>query len=210
MAAGLIVRKAGMTQVFTEKGEAVPVTVLNAESCKVIARRSEEKDGYDAIQIGFGQAKRKKKRAIQGHYAKLGQDEMGGLKEFRIDAGEAYEIGQELTVTMFEQGQKVDVCGQSKGRGFSGAMKRWNFAGGRASHGAEKTHRQMGSTGQCQWPGRVFPGKKMPGHYGAKRITTHNLVIERIDEKANLLLVRGAVPGPSGGLIEICPTVKGA
>ncbi len=210
MAAGLIARKAGMTQVFTENGEAVPVTVLRAETCKVIARRNREKDGYDAIQIGFGKPARRVSRAVQGHYARHGQDVMGGLKEFRVAADEQFEVGQELTVKMFEHGQRVDVSGKSKGRGFSGVMKRWNFAGGRASHGAEKTHRQMGSTGQCQWPGRVFPGKKMPGQYGGKRITMHNLVIERVDEEANILLVRGAVPGPTGGLVEIRPAVKGA
>jgi len=210
MAAGLIARKKGMTQVFTDAGEAVPVTVLSAESCRIIIRRTADRDGYDSIQVGFGAARRHQTRAAQGHYAKQGQDEMGGLKEFRVSSDAEFEVGQELTAAMFKAGQKVDVSGTSKGRGFSGVMKRWNFAGGRASHGAEKVHRQMGSTGQCQFPGRVFPGKKMPGQYGAKRITTQNLVIERVDEKANILLIRGAVPGPAGGLVEICPAVKGA
>jgi len=210
MAAGLIARKKGMTQVFTDAGEAVPVTVLSAEPCRIITRRTADRDGYDGIQVGFGAAMRHQTRAVQGHYAKQGQDEMGGLKEFRVSPDAEFESGQELTAAMFRAGQKVDVSGTSKGRGFSGVMKRWNFAGGRASHGAEKVHRQMGSTGQCQFPGRVFPGKKMPGQYGAKRITTQNLVIERVDEKANILLIRGAVPGPAGGLVEVCPAVKGA
>jgi len=210
MAAGLIARKKGMTQVFTEAGEAVPVTVLVAEPCRVIGMRTGDRDGYEGIQVGFAAPSRHQTRAIQGHYAKQGQDVMGGLMEFRISAADKFEVGQELTASMFEAGQKVDVSGRSKGRGFSGAMKRWNFAGGRASHGAEKVHRQMGSTGQCQFPGRVFPGKKMPGHYGSKRITTQNLVVERVDAKDNLLLIRGAVPGPAGALVEIRPAVKGA
>jgi len=210
MAVGLIARKKGMTQVFTESGEAMPVTVLCAESCRIIGMRTAERDGYEGIQIGFGAPKRHQSRAVQGHYAKQGQDAMGGLKEFRVPASSEFAIGQELTAVMFEAGQKVDISGTSRGRGFSWAMKRWNFAGGRASHGAEKVHRQMGSTGQCQFPGRVFPGKKMPGQYGNKRITTQNLVVVRVDEKENILLIRGAVPGPTGALVEIRPAVKGA
>jgi len=210
MAAGLIARKAGMTQVFTEEGAAVPVTVLNVEACRVVALRISEKDGYDAIQVGFGSAPRKQTRAVQGHYARQGRDVMGGLKELRTSADDSFEIGQELTAAMFEAGQKVDVSATSKGHGFSGVMKRHNFAGGRASHGAEKVHRQMGSTGQCQWPGRVFPGKKMPGHYGAMRVTTQNLEIVRVDAESSRILVKGAVPGPKNGLVELRPAVKGA
>jgi len=210
MAAGLIARKAGMTQVFTEEGAAVPVTVLHIEPCSVVALRTNEKDGYDAIQVGFGIASRKQSRAVQGHYAKQGQDIMHGLKEFRTATDDAFEIGQELTPEMFEAGQKIDVSATSKGRGFAGVMKRYNFAGGRASHGAEKVHRQMGSTGQCQWPGRVFPGKKMPGHYGSMRVTTQNLEIVRVDAESSRILVKGAVPGPKNGLVELRPAVKGA
>ncbi|MDQ7011536.1 MAG: 50S ribosomal protein L3 [Mariprofundaceae bacterium] len=207
---GLIARKAGMTQIFTDDGSAVPVTVLKVEPCRVIARRSAEKDGYDAIQVGFGAPKKRTSRAVQGHYARQGQEVMGGLKEFRIAQGAEFELGQELDASIFEVGQKIDVSGTSKGRGFAGVMKRYDFAGGRASHGAEKTHRQMGSTGQCQWPGRVFPGKKMPGHYGAARVTTQNLEIVRIDAEANRILVRGAVPGAKNSLVELRPAVKGA
>lgn len=210
MSAGLIARKAGMTQIFAEDGAAIPVTVLNVEPCKVIARRTTEKDGYDAVQIGYGAAKKGESRAVQGHYAKQGQDVMGGLKEFRITADAAFELGQDLTAALFEVGQKIDVAGTSKGRGFAGVMKRYNFGGGRASHGAEKTHRQMGSTGQCQDPGRVFPGKKMPGHYGAARVTVQGLEIVRIDAEANRILVKGAVPGAKNGLVELRPAVKGA
>jgi len=210
MAAGLIARKAGMTQIFAEDGAAVPVTVLNVEPCRVIALRTSERDGYDAIQVGYGAAPRVQSRAEQGHYAKQGQDAMRTLKEFRLGAGENFEVGQELTAEMFTVGQKVDVSGTSKGRGFAGVMKRYDFGGGRATHGAEKTHRQMGSTGQCQWPGRVFPGKKMPGHYGAARVTTQNLVIVRIDAEAGRILVRGAVPGSRNGYVELRPAVKGA
>jgi len=207
---GLIARKAGMTQIFDERGSAVAVTVLTVEPCKVIARRTSEKDGYDAIQVGHGKAKRVNSRAMQGHYAKQGQDVMGGLREFRVASDAEFELGQELNATMFEVGQKLDVAGTSKGRGFAGVMKRYNFAGGRATHGAEKVHRQMGSTGQCQWPGRVFPGKKMPGHYGAERVTVQNIEVVRIDEESNRILVKGAVPGSKNGLLELRPAVKGA
>ncbi|RMH51700.1 MAG: 50S ribosomal protein L3 [Zetaproteobacteria bacterium] len=209
MRAGLIARKLGMTQVFTEDGSAVAVTVLAAEPCRVIALRSQAKDGYDAIQVGYGAPRRRQSRAVQGHYARQGQEEMGGLKEFRVAPDAGFEVGQELTVEMFEEGQKVDVSAESKGRGFAGVMKRYNFGGGRASHGAEKVHRQMGSTGQCQWPGRVFPGKKMPGHHGARRVTTQNLEIVRIDRERRLILVKGAVPGARNGLVELRAAVKG-
>jgi len=210
MSVGLIARKAGMTQIFTEDGSAVAVTVLNVEPCKVIARRNADKDGYDAVQVGFGKAKRITSRALQGHFAKQGQEVTGGLKEFRVAADADYALGQTLTASIFEVGQKIDVAGTSKGHGFAGVMKRYDFAGGRATHGAEKVHRQMGSTGQCQWPGRVFPGKKMPGHYGDKRITTQNLEVVRVDEEQNRILVRGAVPGSRNGLVELSPAVKGA
>ena len=207
---GLIARKAGMTQVFDERGASMAVTVLNIEPCKVIARRTDEKDGYSAVQIGHGKAKRVTSRAMQGHYAKQGQEAMGGLSEFRVAADAEFELGQELNATMFEVGQKLDVAGTSKGRGFAGVMKRYNFAGGRATHGAEKVHRQMGSTGQCQWPGRVFPGKKMPGHYGSERVTVQNIEVIRVDEEQNRILVKGAVPGSKNGLLELRPAVKGA
>jgi len=207
---GLIARKAGMTQIFDENGSSIPVTVLNVELCKVIARRTADKDGYDAIQVGYGSAKKGESRAIQGHFAKQGQDVMGHLKEFRVSSDASYELGQDLTASIFESGQKIDVAGVSKGHGFAGVMKRYDFAGGRATHGAEKVHRQMGSTGQCQWPGRVFPGKKMPGHYGSARSTVQNLEIVRIDEEANRILVKGAVPGAKNGLLELRPAVKGA
>lgn len=207
---GLIARKAGMTQIFDERGASMAVTVLNIEPCKVIARRTDEKDGYSAVQIGHGKAKRATSRAMQGHYAKQGQEAMGGLREFRVAADAEFELGQDLNATMFEVGQKLDVAGTSKGRGFAGVMKRYNFGGGRATHGAEKVHRQMGSTGQCQWPGRVFPGKKMPGHYGAERVTVQNIEVVRIDEEQNRILVKGAVPGSKNGLLELRPAVKGA
>lgn len=207
---GLIARKAGMTQIFAEDGTVVPVTVLNIEACKVIAQRTSERDGYDAIQVGYGKAKKAVTRAMQGHYAKQGQDPMLGLQEFRVADAASFALGQDLDASLFEVGQKIDISGTSKGRGFAGVMKRYDFAGGRATHGAEKTHRQMGSTGQCQWPGRVFPGKKMPGHYGAARSTTQNLEIVRIDAEQNRILVKGAVPGAKNGILELRPAVKGA
>jgi len=210
MTVGLIARKAGMTQIFAEDGSAIPVTVLTVEPCKVIARRTEEKDGYSAVQVGYGAAKRVNSRAMQGHFAKQGQDVTAGLKEFRVAADAEFALGQELTAGLFEAGQKIDISGTTKGHGFAGVMKRYNFAGGRATHGAEKVHRQMGSTGQCQWPGRVFPGKKMPGHYGNVRQTTQNLEVVRIDAEQNRILVKGAVPGPRNGLVELRSAVKGA
>jgi len=210
MTVGLIARKAGMTQIFAEDGTAVPVTVLNVEPCKVIARRTEEKDGYSAVQVGYGAAKRVNSRAMQGHFAKQGQDVTAGLKEFRVATDAEFALGQDLTAALFEAGQKVDVSGTTKGHGFAGVMKRYNFGGGRATHGAEKVHRQMGSTGQCQWPGRVFPGKKMPGHFGNVRQTTQNLEVVRIDAEQNRILVKGAVPGPRNGLVELRSAVKGA
>lgn len=210
MSTGLIARKAGMTQVFAEDGTVVPVTVLNVEPCKVISLRTSAKDGYNAVQVGYGKAKKVVSRGVQGHYARQGQEAMGGLIEFRTAAEPELELGQDLAATLFEAGQKLDIAGTSKGHGFAGVMKRYNFGGGRATHGAEKVHRQMGSTGQCQWPGRVFPGKKMPGHYGDKRITTQNIEIVRIDEEQNRILVKGAVPGAKNGLLELRPAVKGA
>ncbi len=207
---GLIARKAGMTQVFAEDGSAIPVTVLEVEPCKVIMRRTAERDGYDAVQVGFGAPKKRVSRAVQGHFARQGQELMGGLKEFRVKPEDEFELGQELKADLFEAGQKIDVSGTSKGRGFAGVMKRYDFGGGRASHGAEKIHRQMGSTGQCQDPGRVFPGKKMPGHYGNARVTVQNLEVVRVDAEAGRILVKGAVPGPRGGLVELRPAVKGA
>ncbi|MDX8413623.1 MAG: 50S ribosomal protein L3 [Mariprofundales bacterium] len=209
MSAGLVARKLGMTQIFTEDGAAIAVTVLAVEPCRVIGLRSQDKDGYDAVQVGFGAARRHQSRAVQGHYARQGQDEMGGLMEFRTSQGDSFELGQLFDAQMFETGQKIDVRATSKGHGFAGVMKRYDFAGGRASHGAEKVHRQMGSTGQCQWPGRVFPGKKMPGHYGATKITTQNIEVVRIDSESNRILVKGAVPGAKNGLVELRSAVKG-
>jgi len=207
---GLIARKAGMTQIFDEHGASIPVTVLNVEACKVVLRKTAEKDGYDASQVGYGKAKKETTRAVQGHYAKQGQEVMRGLLEFRVASDAEFEAGQELNAAMFEIGQKIDVAGISKGRGFAGVMKRYNFGGGRATHGAEKVHRQMGSTGQCQWPGRVFPGKKMPGHYGSERVNVQNLVVVRIDQEQNRILVKGAVPGSKNGIVELRSAVKGA
>lgn len=210
MSVGLIARKAGMTQIFAEDGSAVPVTVLDVEPCTIVARRTGDRDGYDAVQVGYGVAARRTTRPVQGHFARQGQEVTRGLKEFRVAAGDSYELGQELNAGLFTVGQKLDASGTSKGRGFAGVMKRYDFGGGRASHGAEKVHRQMGSTGQCQWPGRVFPGKKMPGHYGNVRKTVQNLEVVRIDAEQNRILVKGAVPGARGGLLELRPAVKGA
>ncbi|MDX8376542.1 MAG: 50S ribosomal protein L3 [Mariprofundales bacterium] len=209
MAAGLIARKMGMTQIFLDDGQVAGVTVLFIEPCRVVSHRKHDIDGYEAIQVGYGTGKKKGvSRAEQGHFSNNNIDLMTGLKEFRVEDSSKFACGTELLADMFSVGQKIDVSGVSKGHGFAGVMKRYNFAGGRASHGNEKTHRQMGSTGQCQDPGRVFKNKKMPGHYGNERVTIQSLEVVRVDLEENRLLVRGAVPGAKGGLIEVRPAVK--
>jgi len=212
MTIGLVGRKSGMTRVFTEDGASVPVTVVEIAPNRVTQIKELETDGYRAIQVTAGSRKASKvSKPEAGHYAKAGVAAGEGLWEFRLDASdEAFEVGSELTVERFEQGQKVDVAGRSKGKGFQGVVKRWNFRTQDATHGNSLSHRAPGSIGQCQTPGRVFKGKKMSGHMGDERVTTQGLEVVRVDVERNLLLITGAVPRAPGGAVIIRPTVKAA
>jgi len=210
MAIGLVGRKAGMTRVFTEDGSSVPVTVIEVEPNRVTYVRTPEADGYSAVQVTTGSVKRNKvAKPVAGHFAKVNVEAGRGLWEFRTDAlEEGVEVGSEMGVDQFEAGQKVDVRGVSKGKGYAGVIKRWNFSGQDNSHGNSISHRAPGSIGQCQTPGRVFKGKKMAGHMGNAKVTTQNLEIVRVDAERNLLLIKGAVPGAPGGDVYIRPAVK--
>lgn len=210
MAIGLVGRKAGMTRVFTEDGDSVPVTVIEIEPNRVTYVRTPEADGYAAVQVTTGAAKRNRvPKPLAGHYAKASVEAGRGLWEFRLaEAAEGVEVGSELGLDQFEPGSRVDVRGVSKGKGYAGTIKRWNFRGQDNSHGNSISHRVPGSIGQCQTPGRVFKGKKMSGHLGSVKVTTQNLEVVRVDAERNLLLVKGAVPGPAGGDLYIRPAVK--
>ena len=211
MTIGIVGRKSGMTRVFTDEGVSVPVTVVEVLPNRVTQIKDLETDGYRAIQVTTGDRKASRvSKPAAGHYAKAGTAAGDGLWEFRLDGSEeTFEVGSELTVERFEQGQKVDVAGRSKGKGFQGAVKRWNFSMQDATHGNSLSHRDPGSIGQCQTPGSVFKGKKMAGHMGAERVTTQGLEVVRIDSERNLLLIKGAVPGAPGGHVIVRPTVKG-
>ncbi len=211
MAIGLVGRKRGMTRIFTEEGNSVPVTVIEVNPNRITQIREQESDGYAAIQVTCGSKRTSLvSRPLAGHYAKAGVEAGEGLWEFRLDGeeGEGLEIGAELTVERFEAGQKVDVTGTTKGKGFAGVVKRHNFRTQDATHGNSLAHRAPGSIGQCQTPGRVFKGKKMAGHMGDERQTTLNLQVVRVDAERNLLLIRGAVPGATGGHVMIRPSIK--
>ncbi len=209
MRSGVIAQKVGMTRVYNDAGEHVPVTVLKLENCQVVAHRTEEKNGYTAIQLGAGTVKVKNvSKAMRGHFAVAQVEPKRELAEFRVSPENLIEVGAELTADHFVAGQFVDVTGTSIGKGFAGAMKRWNFGGGRATHGNSVSHRVLGSTGQRQDPGKVFKNKKMPGHLGDERVTTQNLKIVRTDADRGLILVEGAVPGAKGGWILVRDAVK--
>ena len=211
MRSGLIARKVGMTRVFTDGGEHVPVSVLHVDGCQVVAQRTAENDGYTALQLGVGTAKVKNVgRAMRGHYAKAQVEPKRRLAEFRVSDDAMVDVGAELSVEHFINGQHVDVSGTSIGKGFAGAMKRWGFGGLRATHGVSISHRSHGSTGQCQDPGKVFKGKKMAGHMGASQVTIQNLEVVGADLEDGLLLVKGAVPGPKGGWLLVRDAVKKA
>jgi large subunit ribosomal protein L3 len=208
---GLIAKKLGMTRIFNDDGSTVPVTVLHLDEVRVIARRTAEKDGYDAVQLGIGRAKPKNvTKANRGHFAKAGVEAPKKLIEFRVGADAALDPGARLSPAHFVKGQVVDVTGVSKGKGFAGAMKRWNFAGLEASHGVSVSHRSHGSTGNRQDPGKTFKNKKMAGHLGVERITTQNLEIAGVDLDKGLLLIKGAVPGSKGGYVLVRDAVKRA
>ena len=211
MAIGVIGRKAGMTRVFTDAGESIPVTVVEVDPNRVTQVRDAERDGYRAYQVTVGERKANRVSKPQaGHYAKAGVEAGRGLWEFRLNDGEGEEIaaGGEVKVDVFEAGQKVDVTGKSIGKGFAGTVKRHNFRMQDATHGNSLSHRAPGSIGHCQTPGRVFKGKKMSGHMGAARTTVQNLEVVRVDAERNLLLIKGAVPGAKGGDLIIRPSVK--
>jgi large subunit ribosomal protein L3 len=209
MRSGVIAQKLGMTRIFTDGGEHVPVTVLKIDRCKVVAHRTEEKNGYTALQLGAGLAKVKNvTRAQRGHFAVANVEPTAKLAEFRVSPEHLIDVGAEITANHFLEGQFVDVTGTSIGRGFAGSMKRHNFHGLRASHGVSISHRSHGSTGQRQDPGKVFKGKKMAGHMGDTRITTQNLEVVQTDKDRGLVLVRGAVPGSKGGWVLVRDAVK--
>ncbi|MCY4237876.1 MAG: 50S ribosomal protein L3 [Rhodospirillaceae bacterium] len=204
MRTGLIAEKKGMSRVFADDGRHIPVTVLQIDSCQVVANRTDDKDGYTAVQLGHGSANTKNvSRAMRGHYAKAKVAPKRRLAEFRVSEENLVDVGAELSAEHFLAGQFVDVTGVTIGKGFAGSMKRHNFGGLRASHGVSISHRSHGSTGQCQDPGRVFKGKKMAGHMGARRQTIMNLEVVRTDADRGLILVKGAVPGAKGTLLEI-------
>ncbi len=204
---GILGRKVGMTQLFGEDGHAVPATILEAGPCRVAQLKTPERDGYGAIQLAFGERK-KVNQPLSGHFAKARLDPARHLAELRIDDVSAYSVGDEIKADVFEAGEVVDVIGTTKGKGFAGGMKRHNFRGLPASHGTERKHRSPGSIGAAATPSRVFKGTKMAGHLGHGRVTTLNLRVVKVDSERNLLLVRGAVPGPKGGLVMIRSAVR--
>ncbi|WP_455475210.1 50S ribosomal protein L3 [Bartonella sp. B17] len=209
MRSGVIAQKLGMTRIYNDAGEHVPVTVLRLKNCQVIAQRTVEKNGYTAVQLGVGFAKVKNiSRALRGHFAKAFVEPKAKVVEFRVTPDNLLDVGTEITVEHFIPGQRVDVTGTSIGKGFAGVMKRHNFGGHRASHGNSITHRAHGSTGQCQDPGKVFKGKKMAGHMGQVRVTTQNIEVVSTDVERGLILVRGSVSGSKGAWILVRDAVK--
>nr|HRQ80549.1 50S ribosomal protein L3 [Azospirillaceae bacterium] len=204
MRSGLIAQKVGMTRVFTDEGEHVPVTVLKVDGCQVVAVRTEDKDGYSAVQLGAGAIKVKNvTKAERGHFAKASVEPKRKVAEFRVAPDAVIEVGAELSAAHFVPGQFVDVTGTSIGKGFAGGMKRWNFGGLRASHGVSVSHRSHGSTGNRQDPGKVFKNKKMAGHLGHEQVTVLNLKVVSVDEDRGLILLKGAVPGSDGGWVRV-------
>ncbi len=211
MRTGVIAKKLGMTRVFKPDGAHVPVTVCHVDSCQVVGQRTEEKHGYTAVQLGAGEKKAKRViKAERGHFAKANVAPKSVLAEFRVTSDYLVDVGAELSAEHFVVGQMVDVSGTTIGKGFAGAMKRWNFRGLRATHGVSVTHRSHGSTGQRQDPGKVFKNKKMAGHLGAARATTQNLEVVKVDPARNLIMLKGSVPGASGSWVVIRDAVKRA
>ena len=209
MRTGVITQKVGMTRLFLEDGRHVPVTVLKLDGCQVVATRSEEKDGYTAVQLGSGYAKPKRlTKADRGQFAKAEVEPKRKLAEFRVDADNLLAVGDVILADHFVPGQKVDVTGVTIGRGFTGAMKRWNFRGLEATHGVSISHRSLGGTGGRQDPGKTFKNKKMHGHYGVDRVTTQNVEVAKVDVERGLIMVRGSVPGSKGGWVFIRDAVK--
>ena len=213
MKKAIVGKKIGMTQVFTDDGRLVPVTVVEAGPCKVVQKKTTESDGYEAVQVGFdtyaeNRAQKLVNKPMAGHFKKADVAPTRYLREFRLDNVAELEVGNELTVAQFEAGEKIDVSGISKGHGFTGAIQRWNQHTGPMAHGS-KYHRGVGSMGANSDPSRVFKNKHMAGHYGVERVTIQNLEIVKVDAERNLLLIKGAVPGPNGGLLEVRNACKG-
>jgi large subunit ribosomal protein L3 len=209
MRTGVITQKVGMSRLFLDDGKHVPVTVLKLDTCQVVATRTKEKDGYTAVQLGSGFAKVKNvSKGERGHFAKAEVEPKRKVAEFRVDDGNLLSVGDEILASHFVPGQKVDVTGVTIGRGFTGAMKRWNFRGLEASHGVSISHRSLGGTGGRQDPGKTFKNKKMHGHYGVERVTTQNVEVAKVDVERGLIMVRGAVPGAKGGWVMIRDAVK--
>jgi len=208
MEKALIGKKLGMTQVFDEKGNVVPVTVVEAGPCPVVFLKTMENDGYEAVQLGFGDIRVKKvNKPMTGHFAKQGVAPKRKLKEFKLPQADI-KVGDVLKAGIFESGEKVDVVGTSKGKGTAGVIKRWNFSRIKESHGSGPVHRHGGSIGACSTPSRVYKGKKMAGRMGRERVTIQNLTVVRVDEDNNLLAIKGAVPGPKGGIVLISSAIK--
>ena len=209
MRTGVIARKEGMTRIFTQDGQQVPVTVLKIDNCQVVDVRTKDQHGYTAVQLGAGNAKVSRvSKAMRGVFAKSKVEPKVKMAEFRVDPAIVLDVGSEISAAHFVEGQFVDVQGTTIGKGFAGSMKRWNFGGHRASHGNSVTHRAHGSTGQRQDPGKVFKGKKMAGHLGVETVTTQNLVVAGVDLEDNLVLIKGSVPGPDNGWVLISDAVK--
>ena len=224
MKKGIIGKKLGMTQVFDERGNAIAVTVIEAGPCVVMQKKVVESDGYDAVQLGFGDIKLKYKKGsrstkfdklpanitkpLQGHFAKYDLAPKKYLREFRLDDISSVNVGDIISADAFAEGEKVDVVGTSKGKGWAGVIKRWNFARLKETHGTGPVHRHGGSIGNCSDPSRVFKGKKMAGHLGNERVTVQNLTVVKIDVENNLIAIKGAVPGPKGGVVLISDSVK--
>lgn len=209
MKKGLIGKKIGMTQIFDESGKVIPVTVVEAGPCTVTQIKTVENDGYQAIQVGFGDVKVSRvNKPMKGHFDKADVAPKKTLKEFRLESINGIEVGNILKADTFEVGETVDVKGTSKGHGTAGAIKRWNFSRLRMTHGTGPNHRHAGSLGACSSPSRVFKGKKMAGHYGHETVTVQNLKIAKVDTENNLIAIKGAIPGPKGGIVVIADAVK--
>ena len=209
MQKAILAKKLGMTQIFDETGKVIPVTVVEAGPNAVVQKKTVENDGYEAVQVGFVDLKEKKtNKPTKGHFAKAGVTPKKFIKEFRLDDVSALNVGDEIKADIFEAGEKVDVAGISKGKGYAGTIKRWGQHRGPMTHGSGY-HRGPGSMGMCSDPGRVFKGKRLPGHMGVERVTIQNLAVVRVDAEKNIILIKGGVPGPKGGLLIVKNTVKG-
>ena len=209
MQKAIIGKKVGMTQIFDETGKVIPVTVIEAGPCTVVQKKTVENDGYDSVQLGFEDlADKKVTKPMKGHFEKAGVSAKKYLKEFRLENCAAYNVGDVLKADVFAAGDKIDVVGTSKGKGYAGVVKRWNAHSQEHTHGVGPVHRSVGSTGANTDPSRVMPGKHMPGHLGAEQVTVQNLEVVKVDAEANMIAIRGAVPGPKGGVVFIKNTVK--